>query len=99
MENEQKELQNREISGITAKQLVWFMGGVISIVITVVMCYASIMSKIADNSREWAESKQLGVIRDTNIEAEKSEIQLLKTEVSNLNTKISMMQPQLNRTK
>ena len=95
----EKELQNREISGITAKQLVWFMGGVISIIITVVMSYASIKNAIADNARDLREMKDKSETRDTNIEALKTQVQAIKMDFSNLDLKVSMMQAQLNKSK
>ena len=95
----EKELQNREISGITAKQLVWFMGGVISIIITVVMSYASIKSAIVDTARQVTEIRKASDTRDINVEAIKTELQNIKTEFATLELKVTMMQSQLTKSK
>ncbi len=52
MDKEIIPIENRNFP-ITAKQLAIFIGGIISVIITVMGTYYSITSKIDDNSSKW----------------------------------------------
>lgn len=56
-DNRRQELTNREIRGVTGKVLIWFFGGTISIMITVVLTYANIMYQLKDNQRDKQEAQ------------------------------------------
>ena len=45
-EEEKKEIIDKELRGITARNLVWFIGGIITILITVMTTYFSIVRKL-----------------------------------------------------
>jgi len=40
------EIVNKEIRGVTAKTILWFMGGIVSVIITVMGTYFSIIRKM-----------------------------------------------------
>lgn len=45
-EEEKKEIIDKELRGITARNLAWFIGGIITILITVMTTYFSIVRKL-----------------------------------------------------
>jgi cell division protein FtsL len=45
-EEEKKEIFDKELKGITARNLAWFMGGIVTILITVMTTYFSIVRKL-----------------------------------------------------
>lgn len=45
-EEEKKEIIDKELRGITARNLTWFMGGIVTILITVMTTYFSIVRKL-----------------------------------------------------
>jgi hypothetical protein len=46
MEDSNREIIDREISGITFRNLIWFIGGIMTVVLTVITTYFSIIRKL-----------------------------------------------------
>ena len=91
----ERSLENREIPGITAKQLVWYMGGVISIIITVMMSYASIKASLSDNSKDLEALRKNSELRDTQVETLKLDIQTLKLDIQTIKFEVQALQQKM----
>jgi hypothetical protein len=45
-EEEKKEIIDKELRGVTARNLIWFMGGIVTVLVTVMTTYFSIIRKL-----------------------------------------------------
>ena len=87
---EEKEIQDRYIPGLTAKQLVWFLSGVISIIITIMMSYNGIQNSLKVNENALLDLRKNDEIRATKIETLQNDFQTIKLQ-------IALIQQQLNK--
>lgn len=92
-EEDEKEIVNKEIRGVTAKTIMWFVGGIVSVIITVMGTYFSIIRKmdtinIIQNSVNAINSKV-----DKNIDDIK---EIKQHSLPQMDTRISIIEQQLN---
>jgi cell division protein FtsL len=45
-EEEKKEIIDKELRGVTARNLIWFMGGIVTVLVAVMTTYFSIIRKL-----------------------------------------------------
>lgn len=90
-------LENRPIPGITAKQLVWYMGGVISLIIAIMMSYTSMKASQADSAREIDALKQNLITANVQIDNLKTNIQTNKTDIQSALFQIELLKQFLKK--
>lgn len=81
---ENQNLEDRPIPGVTAKQLVIFLGGIISIIITVMATYYSLKEQNTSNSNKLELLQGDGKIRDEQIKTIQLQIQTIQLQIATM---------------
>ena len=88
----EQEIINKEIRGVTAKTIVWFMSGIIALLITIMGTYFSIMRKIDSMAVLQTNMNQIEIKVDNNTLDIKDMKQHL---LPSMDTRISIMEEQM----
>ena len=78
--------ENTPLPGITVKSAFWIIGGLVSIFASVIMTYASIMSKMDKSQDAIAEMKRGKEITDMQIRAIEVQLQTMEIRLVRLET-------------
>ncbi|HEX8334512.1 MAG TPA: hypothetical protein VF622_17945 [Segetibacter sp.] len=83
----EKPIEERSIPGVTAKYLMWFFGGVISVIVTVMGTHYSTMAKIEQNATKWETLA-------TEIKALRDDQKTMQVTIQTIQLQIATMQAQ-----
>lgn len=88
-----KEIVDKEIRGVTAKTITWFLGGIISVIITVMGTYFSIIRKMDTINVIQSNVNLINARVDKNIDDIK---EIKQHSLPQMDTRISVIEQQLN---
>jgi hypothetical protein len=80
--------ENKPLQGITVKSAFWILGGLVSILASVIMTYASIMVKLDKSEEAISEIKRGKEITDVQIRAMELQLQTMEIRLVRLETQL-----------
>jgi hypothetical protein len=79
-------IEQREIRGITARQLIWLMSGICTVLIAVLTTYLSLVNKLSNNQNDIVQMKQYQITNDLQIKTINMQLQTLEIRIVKLET-------------
>jgi hypothetical protein len=79
-------IEQREIRGMTTKQLIWLMGGICTILISVLSTYFSLKNTLSNNQNDIIQMKQYEITNDLQIKTINMQLQTLEIRIVKLET-------------